>query len=1276
VRRLLASVREAAAGGKPTPDLLVRTRDLAGAGGAIEALAGIARAKVHFQIEEAPDLAALRSAIDRCRHAGLGVEVEYVVGPSNWYDLEGTAELCAATGSRLLCRVEGASGGRPLASLPPDEVRFVCMSVTAIRDRFLESWAGVSVKEYDQFLEECRAIHRERTEAALFDPSKLAATAALLRFPPPSHPTLLSETATLALLARALRVYSSPALASWIQAVTSEPGFVDRARRRFELRWLALWGAAVFKDASATGALRAVYGDEATREALLHGDTLEAARHGVEDCFRSWSSGLHLDRIAARRAPFHVPPAVLPADATKEADVTVVVPAYMHEAYVEECLRSVLAQSYPHHRVVLVDDASTDATLERARGVVDDRLVVRARRENVGLGTGLAEILAEVRTPFVAVLNSDDFFHPERLEQCRAALLAHPEAALVATGVVPVDASGRTITAASAVPLLDGPEIEGWVSWYESARKEAEKASALFPALLRHNFLATSSNLFARTEFLRQHHRVLRDLKYCVDWQLFLEAAAVDGLVYLPADLVAYRLHKANTVWFRGRERWRFLLEVNRVVAGGLRMLLARAQARGESPETTAESLLEALVEQIERNEEVDGFALFLDQVLGEVGLESLADRTPRIRRMLATLERFAAERREAGYLRARIGAEEENLLALRHEVPYLRAMRNLAEVTQEELGVRQGAEAFLRRYKDELERRVGALHGDLENERRLRALETARLQARVVSLENSLGSTEELREVLHATRERLEGENEVLRADREHLEIVLVEEKKARAAEAQRSREEVEKLRASPEYRVGNWAWHKLRVGEFSRRAKKRLRHARDRKTRLVLGAGRALRGMLGGRDRAVVASCWNFPIYSHTFVYQEMLEMRRMGFRVKLFCWATSPRGELHPAFRTLWDNRVLLQADWWIQQRDLAYWRRKRPERVEELLSKISAATGRTRDDLLQDWLVMAGFTFARILELSGAEYLHSYFFYDQSFMATMAGVLTGIPRGVTAYADHMLDDYPLKCVALNLELADVVVATSRRVRDELSAIVGGRFGEKIFVKPNGVDVARFPFVAPEVRTSENGVAEIAAVNRIEPKKGLVYLARAMRLLADRGVAAKLHIVGAVDPHNGTSRTCAEELERTIRELGLEDRVVLHGAKMQPEVVSILSRSRIFAAPYIEVATGDKDGIPTAMLEAMANGLPVVATDAGSIPEVVRDGVEALCVPQRDPEKLADAMERVLRDPDLGARLARAARARVEAEFSTDATEGRLHERIEALLARRREGGPARG
>jgi colanic acid/amylovoran biosynthesis glycosyltransferase len=108
------------------------------------------------------------------------------------------------------------------------------------------------------------------------------------------------------------------------------------------------------------------------------------------------------------------------------------------------------------------------------------------------------------------------------------------------------------------------------------------------------------------------------------------------------------------------------------------------------------------------------------------------------------------------------------------------------------------------------------------------------------------------------------------------------------------------------------------------------------------------------------------------------------------------------------------------------------------------------------------------------------------------------------------------------------------------------------------------------------------------------------------------------------------------------------------------------RFSRRPFVELANGDKDGIPTALLEAMAAGCAIVSTDAGSILEAVDHDVEALVVPQRDGTALANAIEALTKDVGLRARLSRAAMLRVRREFDIDECEKLFHQRVYAATS----------
>src|SRR5207244_7267866 len=127
---------------------------------------------------------------------------------------------------------------------------------------------------------------------------------------------------------------------------------------------------------------------------------------------------------------------------------------------------------------------------------------------------------------------------------------------------------------------------------------------------------------------------------------------------------------------------------------------------------------------------------------------------------------------------------------------------------------------------------------------------------------------------------------------------------------------------------------------------------------------------------------------------------------------------------------------------------------------------------------------------------------------------------------------------------------------------------------------------------------------------------------------------------------------ELRAQIEGLGLQGRVELVGPRPQSEIIREIRQAAVLAAPCIVAPDGDRDGLPNVIQEALALGTPVVSTDVTGIPEVVRDGETGLQVPQHDPEALALALERLLRDSELRVHLASEGRRLMEAEFDVHA------------------------
>jgi colanic acid/amylovoran biosynthesis glycosyltransferase len=207
------------------------------------------------------------------------------------------------------------------------------------------------------------------------------------------------------------------------------------------------------------------------------------------------------------------------------------------------------------------------------------------------------------------------------------------------------------------------------------------------------------------------------------------------------------------------------------------------------------------------------------------------------------------------------------------------------------------------------------------------------------------------------------------------------------------------------------------------------------------------------------------------------------------------------------------------------------------------------------------------------------------------------------------------------------------------------------ERVVVHRTGIDLRRWPY--REREPAGDGRLRLVTVGRLVEKKGVEHVLRAMRILLDRGVDVEYGILG-----DGPRR---ERLAALAAELGLKDRVTLHGRHGQEAVRDELERSDVLVAASVTAADGDEEGIPNVLKEAMALGLPVVGTRHAGIPELIEDDVSGFLVPERDEASLADALQRLARDPGRWAAMGRAGRATIEREYDIH----RLNDRLAGLL-----------
>ena len=272
--------------------------------------------------------------------------------------------------------------------------------------------------------------------------------------------------------------------------------------------------------------------------------------------------------------------------------------------------------------------------------------------------------------------------------------------------------------------------------------------------------------------------------------------------------------------------------------------------------------------------------------------------------------------------------------------------------------------------------------------------------------------------------------------------------------------------------------------------------------------------------------------------------------------------------------------------------------------------------------------------------GVRHIHAHFANAPTSVAHFAHRMTDIPFSFTAHAKDIYLSRPV-VLRRHLQAAQFVTTCTAYNGEYLRRLVPELDPRRIRVVYHGIDLQTFVTAGRDARPSGAARrARILAVGRLVPKKGHEDLLAACAALRDRGAEFDCEIVGS-----GPLRAA---LEAEVRRHGLGDRVVLRGAMTHRELVELYRRADLFVlAPRI-AADGDRDGIPNVIAEAMASGVPVVATDVSGIPELVRHERTGLLAPSRDPAALADAMQRLLTDRALGVRLAREARSVLEQQF----------------------------
>ena len=382
-------------------------------------------------------------------------------------------------------------------------------------------------------------------------------------------------------------------------------------------------------------------------------------------------------------------------------------------------------------------------------------------------------------------------------------------------------------------------------------------------------------------------------------------------------------------------------------------------------------------------------------------------------------------------------------------------------------------------------------------------------------------------------------------------------------------------------------------------------------------------------------------YPRISETFISNEIRLLEKLGFNLHLFSMRQPredfthesvkkirarvdylPETLLKPLPRLLYHNLILAS---------------KRPGIYAAALKTAGRRFLRTRKSATLKHLLQAGYLANRLLPASGVTHLHAHFAHSPTSVAMFTSQLTGLPFSFTAHAKDIYTSDPRQ-LREKIELSRFVVTCTEYNRRHLMQIADGH-KTPIHRNYHGIDVNLFSDPGANLALPDPPY-RILTIARLTAKKGLPTVLRALKRLTSQGLALKHVLIG-----DGDDR---EMILALVNELGLTSVTRWLGTQPHHEVLKHYRTSDLFVLGCEVAPNGDRDGIPNVLLESMAMGVPVVATDISAIPELVENGRTGLLVPPFQPDSLAEAMQRMLTDQELRNRVITAARQTVAKGF----------------------------
>lgn len=378
------------------------------------------------------------------------------------------------------------------------------------------------------------------------------------------------------------------------------------------------------------------------------------------------------------------------------------------------------------------------------------------------------------------------------------------------------------------------------------------------------------------------------------------------------------------------------------------------------------------------------------------------------------------------------------------------------------------------------------------------------------------------------------------------------------------------------------------------------------------------------------------HIPRLPESFILREISEMERLGWQVALYPLVKEETEQDKDT--TEWTNHLTALPATFMNV-VAANMRRLRQSPLLYLVVWLHVVLGNLGSlHLLGQALVLfpRAVYAAEMMQAEKVTHVHAHYATQPALAAWVIYRLTGITYSLTVHTHDIFERTSL--LAAKLQDAKFITAISDFNRNYLANAVGEWVKDKIYVIHCGIIPENYQQKARKLRLGRQ--FEIISIGSLQPHKGLRYLIEASTYLRERNIPHRCRIVG-----EGEQRPFLQQL---ITDNNLEGCVELIGAKTESEIAELLASAHCYVQPNVITESGSIEGIPFAIMEAMACGLPVVATDVAGIPEIIRHGETGYLMPPGDAMAIADALEVLYAVPEHGAQLAENGRLLLLQEF----------------------------